>query len=223
MKTLDKLSLLSLVVVASAAFAACDVDDDDDADGGGGAGGNVGGMGGNVGGEGGNAGGAGGSGTGEFNVVYIIDTSMEENPSGTPGSDICGVSAECSGTDLDPQAVELVAGAGDVCVQGQSVGGSACSADRGNADAARDNGATCEAASAPSDYVSIGVNGSLAVTFGQDLRGCSVQVVENNQGATPEGYDVFICADTAGTNCINSAAIESAPNGGNVSFDVPNE
>jgi hypothetical protein len=219
MKMLEKLSLLSLIVVASAAFAACDVEDDDDDNGAGGAGGGAGGMGGMGGGAGGMGGGAGGGGGDVYDTIYILDTSAEENTAGTPGADICGVTANCGADDLTGDEADLTAGAGEVC----NVGEPNCSADRDDPNAALDDGASCEAASNPSDYVAIGVDGSLAITFAQDLRGCSIEVIENNQGATPEGYDVFLCTDATATNCTTAegTALHSQPNGGNAAFDIP--
>lgn len=216
MRTLEKLMVFALVAAGSAALVACDVEDDENGDGGvgGGAGGGGGDGGGEGGGEGGGAGGGGGGET--FNFVYILDTSAEENQAGTPGVDICGVSAECDGDDLTGIDASLTAGAGDICQAGQPN----CSTDRNNPNAALDNGSACEAGSNPSDYVSLGVDGSLAVEFARDLRGCSVQIIENTQGATPESYEVFICADASGVTCIDASAIATAPNGGNISFDV---
>ncbi len=158
--------------------------------------------------------GAGGS---AFTVVYILDVTEEENTTGTPGVDVCGVSVTCDGNAFVGEAADLVAGAGEVC----QVGRPECSADRGDPNAALDDGAACEAGSVPSDYVSIGVNGSLAVGFARDLRGCTVDIVENNQGATPEAYEVFICADLDGADCLGGASLANAAQGGNLSFDVP--
>lgn len=216
MKKLENLSLLTLVVAVSAALVACDVDDKDEADGGAGGGGG----GGGAGAAGGAGGGGGGGGGGTYNFLYIVDISADQNMQGTPGVDICGVEATCAGTTITGDDATLTAGEGTICgtMMTDICGGT----DRGDAAQSLDSGMDCEAASmGTSHYVSIGVTGALAIQFGQDLRGCSIQVVENNQGATVEGYEVHVCADAAGMDCVGDAPVHTAAMGGVANFDVP--
>jgi len=215
MNELKKMMVAALALTVTVGLAACDVQEDCNeagvcTDGGGGGAGGVGGAGG-AGGVGG-AGGAGGGGA-SFDWVLIIDDTSDENMAGTPGADICGVSSSC-GTAV---AALLTTGDGELCDSIRE----GCSADRTDPNAARDDGSACEPASAPSDYVSLGIGGTLSVQFSQDLTGCSVEVVEL-EGNQVEGYEVYVCdGPDASADCKTGAALGSTNNGGNVTVQVP--
>lgn len=218
MKFLEKIAIVSLCVAASAALVACDVSSSDEAAGGsGGAGGSTGDAG-----PIGGAGGMGGSPGTTFNTVLIKDTTAEENMAGTPGVDICGITAMCNGTEISPVSADLVAehfGTGDICSGPDSPAGIGCSTDRSDPALAADDGATCEAASNPSDYVSIGLDGWLTVTFDQDLAGCDLTIVELSGGAQTESYTVDVC-DEALDTC-TTAPIATVDMGGTADVSVP--
>lgn len=201
-----------MVALLSAATMGCEVGDDD-GDGGvdmgaGGVGGGdgVGGMGGE------------GGGDAELNWVLIYDSTESDSGAGTAGADICGVSALCDGMRLTGIETSYLAGEGDIC----NAEGPGCMADRGDPEAALDDGEQCEAASSPSDYISLGLSGSISVDMGRDLRGCMITVREF-EGSDPEAVDVFVCnaADiTDETICANMD--EPLGSGaGEISFAVP--
>jgi hypothetical protein len=187
--------------------------------GGGGTSGGSGGFG--AGGSGGSGGfGPGGSGGGSpalYDYLLIVDSSEEENRSGTPGADVCGVSAICNGVEIVATTAALAPGTGSICMAGDPM----CATDRANPDAALDDGVACDDASVPSDYVSLGMGGVLTVGFAQDLRGCEVDVIENPRGATRESYFVLVCADRFGDNCLEGQPLIEVAHGGNAAFDVP--
>ncbi|MCB9548108.1 MAG: hypothetical protein H6706_20015 [Myxococcales bacterium] len=162
----------------------------------------------------GDAGGAGGAGGGgEASWVVLVDVSPDEE-NRTPGSDICGVSAVCADGAVVPQTAILVAGAGTFC----SEVGPGCTAVRDDAVAALDDGALCRGGSAPSDYVSMGIGGSLAVDFGRALAGCTVAVVEL-AASRVEAYEILICETSDGMGCQGPIAV--APMGGTTTVMVP--
>ncbi|MCA9541142.1 MAG: hypothetical protein KC620_19715, partial [Myxococcales bacterium] len=70
-------------------------------------------------------------------------------------------------------------------------------------------------------YVSLGVGGELALDFGTDLRGCSVEVIEL-AGRDVEGYSLYVCrGPDPGAACLTGDALVAVPAGGSVSVDVP--
>lgn len=215
MKELKLLLACGVLFGMTAGIAACDVDDSEDcevgdcteADGG--------------------AGGEGGEGGGmmdpEYRYVVIVDDSMVENMNGTPGADICGIVADCGGTELTGVSAELIAGDGLVCDGSTTEAPCESGTDRGNEAAALDTGANCEAGSSPSDYVSLGVVGQIAVQFDQDLQGCNLNIIEL-VGPDMEPYDVYVCQSTvaeAETCLLMGSVGSSGEDGGSVSIDVP--
>ncbi len=146
--------------------------------------------------------------------IVVADTSQEENFAGTPGVDICGAWAECDGVAVTAVEASVVLGEGQFCTANDPE----CLADRTDPDAALDDGAPCEATSAPSDYVSVGLGGVLVLGFDRDLSGCTL-FVEEYAGGDWESYEVFACerADTPLRGC---SALGSAPEGGALSMDV---
>lgn len=166
---------------------------------------------------GGGEGGEGGGGDIVYNTVLIFDEGSMDDGQGTSGVDICGVSSDCG----NPISATLSQGEGSLC----EAEGPGCAADRTDANAALDDGSACEAGSAPSDYVSLGGDGSLAVRFDNNLAGCSVTVVEF-AGATQEAYSVFVCDsdDLEGASCLNNDnPVHEAAAGGEATFNVPAE
>lgn len=204
-----------LLVCAWVSLAACDdagfdVGDAGEVDEGAGDAGGMGGMGGD--------GGGGGVDPTPVPWVVIFDGSEGDSGNGTAGADICGAEAICSGARLLGTEARLTLGDGEVC----AAEGPGCSTSRSDPDAALDDGVACEAASAPSDYVSLGLSGVLAIDFGQDLRGCQVTIREF-EGADPESIDVFVCdAAEVGddTFCVNADA-PLASGAGEIAFAVP--
>ena len=218
MNELKKLLIAGLGLVVTVGLVGCDVETECDeagvcADGGaGGAGGGAGGQGGQ-----GGQGGAGGGGA-TYDWVLVIDDSAEENMAGTPGVDICGISANCGGNVASVAAL-LTPGDGELCDSVRE----GCSAVRTDPNAARDDGSACEGGSNPSDYVSLGIGGLLSVQFAQALPGCDLEVVEL-VGNDAEAYDVYVCdaADAATATCANNdQPIATAGEGGTVNVTVP--
>lgn len=153
-----------------------------------------------------------------YRYVVIADDSPEENTSGTAGADVCGVRVECDGREVAPLDATLVLGAGVVC---DGTPNAVCGMTRReDPHAALDDGATCTGASSPSDYVSLGVAGELAIDFGRALDGCRLTVVELI-GRDSEAYDVYLCAraDVAVGSCRGDVPVARSP-GGAVSVDL---
>ena len=152
-----------------------------------------------------------------FDTVIVFDDGSMDDGAGTSGADICDVSADCA------SAVSALAvlGGGQLC----TAEGPGCSANRTDPNAAFDAADGCEAASVPSDYISLGIDGRIAVGFDGDLAGCNVTVVEF-AGATQEPYEVYVCDDAnLGTaTCLNNdQPVHSAAAGGEATFAVPAE
>ena len=143
--------------------------------------------------------------------VIIEDTSNEENTHGTPGADVCGVSFVCPGgiQGVGLESRFIVRGWGDICAEEMSD----CLASRDLPEAALGPPEIpCEAASAPSHFVSIGVQGILAVRMGVTgddrtlidqggLVDCDVSVVELAGGSVFESYQVRVCTDAEPNDC----------------------
>lgn len=160
----------------------------------------------------------------EYTWVIIVDDSQAENMQGTPGADFCGITANCGGDDLTGDDGEVIAGAGLICDGSTTEAPCESGTDRGNPAAALDTGANCEPASSPSDYVSIGVAGQLAVQFAENLQGCNVTITEL-EGNDDEPYAVYICQTSTleAETCLNMGEqlAASGASGGAVSLDVP--
>lgn len=164
-----------------------------------------------------------------YTWLLVVDTSLEENAFGAPGADICGVSFDCG--DVQGHGVDalLWAGDGQHCREGGEVNGEPCMADRD------DPGAVmgvphdpCEADSTPSHYVALGVGGVLAVRLEAEggeiaergLGGCSITVHER-VSRDNESYQVSVCADSGGVDCLQPAPLADATEGGEVRLVVP--
>ena len=155
---------------------------------------------------------------GTYPWLIIIDDSAEESMVGTPGADICGVSVVCGGVEHIPAEVDYLSGDGYVCDREEE----GCSASRADPDAVLDSGELCEGASVPSDYLTLGFGGTVALRYDRSLRGCSIEVVEL-VGNQQEGYELWVCRKYMGTDweCLTDPPLASAPNGGNVQVNVP--
>jgi hypothetical protein len=153
-----------------------------------------------------------------FSWALIIDSSAEENMNGTPGADICGATAFCGRRALSAVAALLNPGDGELCDSVRE----GCPANRADPSAAQDDGSACEPASAPSDYVSLGMSGFLGLDFGQDLQGCVLEVVEL-VGNQEEGYEVYVCEDVdASSDCLNNgSALGFSRQGGTIEVLIP--
>ena len=214
MNELKKILVCALGLTVVFAFG-CDVEECDEAgvcDAGA-----AGGEGGGAGGEGGAVGGAGGGVEVVYDTVIVFDDGSMDDGAGTSGVDICSVSADCA----DAVSATPVLGGGELC----SAEGPGCSTNRTDPNAAIDGSGACEAASVPSDYISLGTDGQLAVGFDGDLAGCNVTVVEF-AGATQEAYEVYVCddADVGSATCLNNdLPVHSAAAGGEATFPVPAE
>lgn len=161
----------------------------------------------------------------EYNWVVIVDSSADENMAGTPGVDICGVVFNCGADDFPPdQAGGYVQGEGLVC-DGSSMDAPCESGTaRNDETAAADDGSACDPGSSPSDYVSLGMAGQIALDAGVDLQGCTVNIVELDGGSTPnESYSVYICpTDTLDDTCLGGASVADSPmTGGSISVEIP--
>lgn len=218
MKDIKLLLACGLLFGLTAGLGGCDVDDEEDCetgdctedDGGMGGMGGEGGMGGNPG--------------AEYRYVIIGDDTTDENTAGTPGADICGLVANCGADDFTATGANVVIGGGTVCDGTSMAAPCESGVNRGNPIAALDNGGTCEPTSDPSDYVSLGLTGELAVEFNVDLTGCNITIVEL-EGRQNEPYSVYICQTETldAATCLNGGqAIANSPAaGGSVSVDVP--
>lgn len=156
-------------------------------------------------------------------VVYrwliVVDDSEEENRAGTAGADICGAVARCGDDTRVGVAAERIGGDGVVC---DGVPSDVCGMTRrDDARAALDDGAACDGGSSPSDYVSLGIAGELAIDFGRDLRGCSVAVVEL-LGRDAEAFAVYACATPAlsGESCLDGGAALGSQRGGRLEVEL---
>lgn len=162
--------------------------------------------------------------------LVVEDASDDMNTAGAPGADICGVEFHCPDgrSGFGVEAI-LDPGAGEHCQAGGSVNGEPCYADRDDPQAAL--GAPqlpCEADSAPSHYVALGLGGRLAVrvdTRAADLGatgllGCDV-VVHERPGREREGYRVSVCADADGAGCLAPRPLGQTAQGDLVSVQVP--
>ena len=170
-----------------------------------------------------------------YSWLIIEDTSVDMNTAGAPGADICGVEFSCpdalDGRRIEGYGVEAIleAGAGEHCIEGETVNGEPCFADRDDARAALDAPQMpCEADSAPSHYVALGLGGRLAVrvdtnsaSLGEHgLLGCDV-VVHERPGREREGYRVSVCADPDGLDCLAPRPVAASPEGDLLSLSVP--
>ncbi|MCA9539809.1 MAG: hypothetical protein KC620_13020 [Myxococcales bacterium] len=213
MYELKKLLAFALSLSLAFAVAACDVDDDE-ADGGVDGGGGMGGEGG-AGGEGGGA---------TYQYVIILDESEDENMNGTPGVDVCGMTADCGGMQYTGDSATLREGSGLICDGTTREAPCESGTNRKNPMATLDTGSACEPLSSPSDYASIGLGGELAVMFGVDLQGCTVTINEVPGGSTPnETYSVYICQTDmiANDTCVGGGSLDTIEMGGQGVIDVP--
>lgn len=167
-----------------------------------------------------------------YTYVIIEDVSPGYNDNGTPGVDICGVSFVCDdGTEGWATAVSLDTGAGFIC----SGDDEECLADRGDAEAALgEPEAFCEPASVPSDYVSLGVGGRIALKLEVPdqpdalearggIGGCTL-IIHELDGMTDEAYTVNLCTSASGEDCQSEDGIMAAMEGGSISvFVTPTE
>lgn len=160
----------------------------------------------------------------KYRYIIISDETLDENMSGTPGADICGLIANCGAGDFNAVGATLIMGGGVVCDGTSMAAPCESGVSRANPVAALDNGAACEPASNPSDYVSLGLAGELAVEFNVDLAGCNITVVEW-EGRQNEPYSVYACQSPLldASTCFNGGTpIGSSPAvGGSVSIDLP--
>lgn len=123
-----------------------------------------------------------------YTHIVVVDTSVDENSTGTAGADICGIAVVCGDTALIGSVSSYLSGTGGVCLE-QNV---TCGTDRSDSAAVEDDGRQCDASSAPSDYMSLGMGGWISVEFNSALDGCEVTVSEL-QGRDEEGFDVYAC------------------------------
>lgn len=154
---------------------------------------------------------------GTYPWLVIFDNSVEEAMASSPGADICGVSVVCGADAPTPAEVDYQWGEGEICDEERE----GCSANRADPKAALDSGEWCEAASVPSDYLTLGMGGTLALRYDRSLRGCTVDVVEL-VGSQQEGYELWVCKTLEPDwDCLTDSALASVPNGGNVQVNVP--
>ena len=219
MKELKLLLACGVLFAMTAGIAACDVDDGtEDCETGDCAETDAG-----AGGEGGEGGGVMGP---EYRYVFIVDDTEASGGQGTDGADICGMVADCGGTELTGVNATLDVGGGEVCDGTTMEGNCGSGVNRQNGPTALDTGALCDPANndeEPSHYVSLGLSGQLIIEFEQDLQGCTLTVVEH-AGRDTERYDVYVCESTdftAETCLLMGESVARAEEGGEVSVEVP--
>lgn len=142
--------------------------------------------------------------------VIIIDDSVEENMTGTPGADICDVRATCAEGPVAALTATLAAGDGDLASEGLWT----------DPAAAIDASTSCDRGDLGVTAVSLGMAGWLVVEFASELIGCTVTVGEV-LGNQDEGFEVYVCdrPDAQG-ECASGGPIAWS-NGGTVSAEVP--
>lgn len=154
---------------------------------------------------------------GEYRWLILFDDGSFDDGIGTTGVDFCGVRSDCG----VPVAAVLILGDGSVC----QAPGPGCATNRADPNAILDDGRACDPGSVPSDFVSIGSDGSIFVQFSESIAGCEVTVVEL-QGAAQEAYTAFVCDsdDIAEAFCVNNDnPVHEAAFGGEATFFVPAE
>lgn len=160
----------------------------------------------------------------EYRYVIVEDASIEVGRAGTAGADICSVVVECFGEALVAVSASLEVGQGVVCDGMSTDAPCEDGVDRRDAAAALTDGTRCVAESAPSDYVSLGLGGGLAVEFAVDLAGCEV-LIEALAGRTDEPYGVYVCATPMITDetCLldGEPVAGSHGRGGSLSVELP--
>lgn len=219
MKELKLLLACGVLFGMTAGIAACDVEDGEDCE----VGDCLEGDGG-VGGEGGEGGGVAGP---EYRYVIIVDDTMVSGGQGTDGGDFCGLVANCGGADLTGTNATLLVGGGQVCDGTTTEAPCTSGVNRQNAPTILDTGSNCDPANnntEPSDYVSLGLSGQIAVEFDVDLQGCTLTVVEHD-GRDDEPYEVYVCEseDLQAETCLlmGQPVGSSAAAGGELSAVVP--
>ncbi len=151
----------------------------------------------------------------QYRWLILVDTTELSDPR-TPGADICGASYDCGGAIETADVAILGEGEGEVCP-----GAPDCASPRNDPDAALDDGVACSHEADPSDYVSLGVGGDLALQFDRGLRGCMVQITDRD-GDTPESYAIYVCADELRADCLNDGdPLWQIDEGGRHVFEVP--
>ena len=134
--------------------------------------------------------------------VVVVDVGLHlDGNDDHPGPDICGIEVVCEGvTHLGVEAV-LDLGDGVLCTEPQD----GCPVSRVEAEAALGPiEAMCSPLTRPSDYVVLGIDGSLAVRFDVGrpcgLVGCQIRV-EELEGPILDLYRVFACTDPSFADC----------------------
>jgi hypothetical protein len=159
---------------------------------------------------------------GRFFVVRITDASpnfasVDEDLA--PGTDVCGVVARCGNETIRPVEAVHDPGRGNPCT-GPGQPRAECQTDRTNADAALDDGRTCTDQTVPSDFVSLGVSGTLAVRFETPIDGCRVTIAEWALRGESDAFNAFSCEDLGGGTCVKE--VDDFDTGdGNVEFVAP--
>ena len=158
-----------------------------------------------------------------YDTLLITDFSLDELVTGSAGADICGVVVECEGTVINPSTPPTyMPGPGIICGRESSdpaaEDGCADGVRRNDPAAALDDGLACDLVEPDpnhddmrSTYVSLGLSGTLELTYDRDLRGCTVTVVEHD-GMVPESYTVSVCSadhDSAsdGVGCLEEESL----------------
>lgn len=160
----------------------------------------------------------------EYRYLIVEDDSVDEGRTGAAGADICWVVAECGGEAVVAVSASLEVGQGLVC-DGMSMDAPCeTGVDRRDPAAALGDEMRCEAESAPSDYVSLGLGGLLVVEFESDLSGC-VAVLYVLEGRDEDRYRVYVCATPtlAEETCLldGEPVAELDGLGGSLSVELP--
>lgn len=152
-----------------------------------------------------------------FDTLLLFDDASPEEPANSAGADFCGVFTACA----RPVDAQLTLGAGAVCERIEQE----CGIPRTDPTAILEDGTACDADAEPSDFVSVGSDGSIAVIFDGDLAGCEITVVEF-AGDQDDQWSAFVCDDPnlAIATCLNrDEPVADRQGGGSVTFMVPVE
>lgn len=144
-----------------------------------------------------------------YSWVVIDDFSVENDEASSPGTQICAVDIVCDGgPPISGLRAQVRLGIGQLCV-GR---GNGCSTSRVEPEAALGHVEDpCVIDSVPSDYVSTGYFGALAVQFNVPgrcgLTGCQVRI-KGPVNATEDLFRVRVCSDPAGDVCGWTSALD---------------
>jgi hypothetical protein len=153
---------------------------------------------------------------GLFNHLLIVDVESNDQGDGAPGVDVCLVIAHhCA----DARTANLVLGGGEPCREAAP----GCLTDRTDPQAALSLPDHCRFENVPSDFVSLGTNGMIAIGFEAEIAGCAVTVVTATAGRDRERWRAYLCdsPDPREAMCLNGGTPVMNGEGGDQTFQMP--